>query len=212
MYPVAKPHLLVGDYARNRGGPQTVSTQRPHHHQIKRTPPACILWLTRTSSAGRTRPTTQMRKTKPIPARPKTQMRKTNPISARPTTKNAKQTQFQHTKRPAAHYFCETNPKNNAGRRPATPIFNPGLSAGDAPRPKCAKQTQSRTGTACRAPTVQNKPNSRTPSGPPLPILAKRTQFPTTNIQSTIYNIQSPRPCQPNWTYRLTVGTMPVVC
>ena len=38
--------------------------------------------------------------------------------------------------------ICETNPKQNARHRRATPIFNPGLSAGVLPRPKNAKRTQ----------------------------------------------------------------------
>ncbi len=89
------------------------------------------------------------------------------PVGARNLNKPkyAKRTQFQHTnlsRRPrfrrnepnftpdgpaedqnmrsepnCPRQLCETNPKNNAGRRPATPIFNPHGSGGPAiPTPK----------------------------------------------------------------------------
>ena len=88
---------------------------------------------------------------------------------------------------------CETNPKRNAGRRPATSIFNPGLSAGvPRPHPKHAKRTQSRiagtpyfnetnpiSGAAdlWKTKKMRNEPNLRR----------------TPNIQSTIYNPMAPR-------------------
>ena len=110
----------------------------------------------------------------------KTQMRETNPI-APPLL-------------PIAWclvpVLCETNPKDNAGRRPATPIFNPGLSAGDAPHPElCETNPKNNAGRrpatpifnppgsggyADTPPKMRNEPNLP----PPPPKCAKQTQSP----------------------------------
>ena len=99
----------------------------------------------------------------------KTAFNKTNPIPARPTA---------NRQQPKA-VFMETNPKNNAGRRPAAPIFNPHGSGGHAHEPKMRNEpnlprvhhppTQKiRNEPNLRPAKKRNEPNSHIPGVPPL--------------------------------------------
>ena len=67
----------------------------------------------------------------------------------------------------------ETNPKQNARHRRATPIFNPGLSAGVLPHPKNAKRTQSQRPPRLKSAKRTQFHPRRTCGGPKN---AKRTQ------------------------------------
>ncbi len=137
-----------------------MSTQRPHHHQIKRMPPACILWLTRTSSAGCTPPIYRnaIMRNKPI--------------------------KTTHAKGVPPLYLTPTE----VGETPTTPKMQNEPNFSPPHAQKCETNPICPTPTIPPTQKMRNEPNSRIPGVPPPPISAKRTQLPHTNIHSTIYN------------------------
>ena len=98
----------------------------------------------------------------------------------------------------------KTNPKNNAGRRPATPIFNPGLSAGvhthnpntrNEPNFPPVSNFKSQISPDLSGSIMRNEPNSHKPTAnrqKPTTKNAKRTQFTLCVAFPTFYSRLSP--------------------
>ena len=164
-------------------------------------------------TANRQRPTPQKCETNPIPPRSvRMQTNETNPIlthqvSHRPlfprnepnlrTTNHqlrtiyAKRTQFQHTQRPTAPYFCKTNPiytatdlwkTKNAKRTQST---NHELPTTNQPPQLCETNPISAYPAPRRPLFLQNEPNSPPRPPDPQPKRAKRTQFYTSPSLAT---------------------------
>ncbi len=140
----------------------------------------------------------------PNPTRPTAKKYETNPIY--PTNfakrtqslpgKNAKRTQFTPPPPLPKTQKCETNPipVPPASRRPPKPPLcktNP-ISAPPHVSRLLPRAAFRETNPIYPYPSLAHDPKRETnPISPPQhPDYAKRTQFPTTNIQSTIYNIQ----------------------
>ncbi len=168
----------------------------------KRTPKACTLWLSRTSSAGC--PTQPIMRNKPnLPPRrhrPAPPLCKTNPITTR--WPKASPGAPGNPISPGFGFLPRLCVCKNAKRTQSPPIsslprwpkVSPDLSGNPISLPDYAKRTQFQNARCPTAPYSRETnpicPYGHGPGAPGCPYLAKPTQFqpPIYILQSTIYN------------------------